>query len=118
MINEPDPWINLAVTKKSPALVVDDGSSRRCALLGDRLAAMAVESGWAGVVVNGCIRDSAVIAHIDLGVLALGTQPRKSEKHGAGRRDVPVIFSGVTFRPGAYLYADPDGVLISDRPLL
>lgn len=99
-------------------LVVDGGGSRRSALLGDRLAALAVESGWAGVVVHGCVRDSAVIARIDLGVLALCTHPRKSGKQGVGERDVPVTFLGVTFRPGEHLYADADGIVLSAAPLL
>lgn len=99
-------------------LVVDGGGSLRCALLGDRLAALAVENGWSGVLVHGCIRDSAAIATMDLGVKALGTHPRRTEKRGAGERDVPVRFAGATFRPGAWLYADSDGVLVSDLPLV
>ena len=94
-------------------LVVDAGGSRRCAMLGDLLAAKAVENGWAGVLMNGMIRDSADIARMDLGVKALGTHPLKSVKKGVGERDVEVRFSGVRFVPGAYLYADEDGVICS-----
>ena len=94
-------------------LVVDAGGSRRCAMLGDLLAAKAVENGWAGVLMNGLIRDSADIARMDLGVKALGTHPLKSVKKGVGERDVEVRFSGVRFVPGAYLYADEDGVICS-----
>ena len=66
----------------------------------------------------GCIRDSADIAGMDVGVKALATHPRKSEKRGEGRRDLPVRFAGVEFRPGEWLYADADGVIVSPRSLL
>jgi len=94
-------------------LVIDGGESMRCALVGDRLAQLANTNRWAGIIVSGCIRDAAVIAGIDIGVKALGTNPRKSVKRNSGERDVPVIFSGVTFTPGEYVYADEDGILIS-----
>lgn len=99
-------------------LVVDGGGSLRCALLGDKLAALAVENGWAGVVVFGCIRDSVEIGGMDLGVKALDTTPRKSTKRGQGLADVTVEFGSVSFTPGHYLYADPDGVLVAPRDLL
>jgi regulator of ribonuclease activity A len=98
-------------------LVVDGGGSLACALLGDQLAQLAVRNGWAGVVVYGCIRDSAAIGQMPLGVLALATMPRKSEKRGPGQHDLPVRFAGVTFTPGDYLYADEDGVVLADKPL-
>ena len=82
-------------------------------MLGDLLAAKAVENGWAGVLMNGLIRDSADIARMDLGVKVLGTHPLKSVKKGVGERDVEVRFSGVRFVPGAYLYVDEDGVICS-----
>jgi regulator of ribonuclease activity A len=99
-------------------LVVDGGGSLACALLGDQLAQLAVANGWAGVVVHGCIRDRAAIGAMPLGVLALATLPRKSEKRGPGRHDVPVHFAGVTFTPGHYLYADADGVIVAAVPLV
>lgn len=99
-------------------LVVDGGGSTRCALLGDQLAELAEENGWAGVVVNGCIRDSAAINDIGIGVKALGVHPLKTVKHNTGERNVPVRFAGVTFRPGYYLYADEDGLIVSEKPLL
>ena len=99
-------------------LVVDAGGSKRCAMLGDILAAMAVDNGWAGVVMYGLIRDSADIAQMDLGVKALGTFPMKSEKKNIGDVDVPVHFHGVDINPGDYLYADHDGILLSSEPLL
>ena len=98
-------------------LVVDGGGSRRRALLGDKLGEAAVRNGWAGVIVHGCIRDSAELGRIDLGLLALGTMPLRSDKRGEGERDVPVRFAGVTFRPGAFVYVDEDGVIVGDGPL-
>lgn len=99
-------------------LVVDGGGSTRCALLGDRLAAMAHENGWSGVVVYGCIRDSAEVATLPLGVRALHAVPRRSGKEGSGERGVTVEFAGVSFSPGEYLYADADGVVVAGRDLL
>ena len=97
-------------------LVVDGGASMHCALLGDMLAEMAATNGWSGIIVNGCIRDSAVIADIDIGVRALDTHPRKSVKRGAGERDVAVRFSDLDFVPGEFVYADEDGVLVTAQP--
>lgn len=99
-------------------LVVDAGGSLRCAMLGDLLAAKAVQNGWAGVLMYGLIRDAAEIGRMDLGVKALGTLPLKSEKRGVGLRDVEVRFAGVEFRPGAWLYADDDGVIVSPQQLV
>jgi len=99
-------------------LVVDAGGSRRCAMLGDLLAAKAAARGWSGVLMYGLIRDSADIGGMDLGVRALGTHPLKSVKKGVGERDVVVRFAGVTFVPGEYLYADEDGIVCSDAALL
>ncbi|MGD9386666.1 MAG: ribonuclease E activity regulator RraA [Gammaproteobacteria bacterium] len=98
-------------------LVVDGGGSMRRALLGDMLAEMAVKNGWQGLVINGCIRDSAAINELELGVRALGTIPLKTHKRGEGQRDVSLSFAGVTFRPGEHLYADADGVVVAARPL-
>ena len=99
-------------------LVVDGGGSVRCALLGDRLADLALRNGWSGIVVNGCIRDSAAIAKIGIGVKALALNPLKSAKRGLGEHDVPVRFAGVYFMSGEYVYADEDGLLVSKKPLL
>jgi regulator of ribonuclease activity A len=93
-------------------LVVDGDGSYGTALMGDMIAQSAVDSGWAGVVINGCVRDSVALLGMPLGVKALGTNPRKSAKEGAGEADVVVEFGGVTFRPGALLHADEDGVLV------
>ncbi len=98
-------------------LVIDGGGSLRCALVGDQLAMLAKRNGWNGIVVNGCIRDSVEIGRMDIGVKALNTNPRKSVKKGAGDRDIPVVFAGVAFRPGDFVYADEDGLLVCARRL-
>ena len=108
----------LAVPGQGAMLVIDGGGSLRRALLGDNLAELAVKNGWAGVVVYGCIRDSAAIGRLPLGVWALATHPMKTVKRGEGQRDVPVSFGGVTFAPGMFAYADEDGVIVSDAPLV
>ena len=98
-------------------LVVDgDGATDR-AMLGDRLAAMAVDNGWSGIILNAVIRDSGEINAMPIGVRALGTSPLKSACDGAGEIDVAVQFAGVTFRPGDYAYADEDGILVSRSAL-
>lgn len=99
-------------------LVIDGGGSKRCALVGDQLAQLGVKNGWAGIVVYGCIRDSAAMADMDLGLRALDTHPLKSIKKGAGEADIAVTFGGVTFGPGEYLYADEDGIVVAPTPLL
>ena len=93
-------------------LVVDGGGSLERALMGDMIAQIAAGNGWAGVVINGAIRDRVAISNISLGVKALGTNPRKSTKLGEGETDVVLAFGGVTFRPGAKLFSDEDGVLV------
>jgi regulator of ribonuclease activity A len=98
-------------------LVVDGGGSRRRALLGGNLGVAAVRNGWAGVILHGCIRDSAELAPLPLGIRALGTMPLRSDKRGEGERDVPVRFAGVSFRPGDWVYADEDGVVVAHGPL-
>ena len=98
-------------------LVVDGEASMRCALLGDRLAALAARNGWHGVVVNGCVRDADELGRTEVGVKALATTPRKSVKEGRGERDVPLTFGGATFRPGEYLYADADGIVLATTAL-
>ncbi len=98
-------------------LVVDAGGSKRCAMLGDRLAQKAVDNNWAGVLIFGCVRDSADIGAMSLGVLALATNPRKSIKQGVGETGLVIRFADVTFHPGAWLYADEDGVVVSAEQL-
>jgi regulator of ribonuclease activity A len=98
-------------------LVVDGGGSLHTALVGDLIAGMAQANGWAGVVINGAVRDVTELRRIAIGIKALGSNPRKSGKTGAGQADVTVSFGGVAFRPGAHLYSDEDGIVVSDRAL-
>lgn len=98
-------------------LVVDGGGALGSALLGDKLADLGRQNGWAGAIINGAVRDVLVLAKVDFGVAALGSNPRKSAKLGAGRIDVPVTFGAATFTPGHWVYCDADGVLISARRL-
>jgi regulator of ribonuclease activity A len=99
-------------------LVVDGGGSARCALVGGNLGLLAVKNNWAGIVVNGYVRDSAELGAQQVGIKALGTHPRKSEKglHSA-QADRAVSFAGVTFRPGAWLYADADGIVVAEQAI-
>jgi len=98
-------------------MVVDGGGSRRTALLGDMLADKAASNGWEGIIIFGCIRDVDEIGSIHLGVQALATHPRKTEKRGHGDLNVPVSFGGLTFRPGQHVYADNNGVILSEKEL-
>jgi regulator of ribonuclease activity A len=93
-------------------LVVDGGGSVRRALMGDMIAEIAASNGWAGVVIHGAVRDRVALAGIELGVKAIGSNPRKSTKLGHGVVDEIVEFGGVTFRPGATLFSDEDGILV------
>jgi regulator of ribonuclease activity A len=94
-------------------LVVDGGGSLRSALMGDMIAEAAVANGWSGAVIFGAVRDTRALGGLDLGVKALGSNPRKSLKDGAGRLDVPVTFGDVAFVPGEWLYSDEDGVVVN-----
>ena len=94
-------------------LAVDNDGSMQCALLGDMLAAAAQENGWQGVVINGCIRDSADIAGMDIGVKALGCIPARGNRADQGELDVELSFMGGVFRAGEFLYSDEDGILLS-----
>lgn len=102
----------LATPGEGAVLVIDGRGSLESALMGDLIAASAVENGWAGVVIHGAIRDRTALRELDLGIKALGSNPRKSAKAGVGEQDVPVEFGGVTFTPGNTLWADEDGILI------
>lgn len=102
----------LATPGDGAVLVVDGGGSLESALVGDLIAASAVENGWAGLIVFGAIRDRAAIGELPIGVKALGSNPRKSVKAGIGEVDVPVTVAGVAFVPGRHVWADADGVLV------
>jgi regulator of ribonuclease activity A len=98
-------------------LVVDGGGSLHTALVGDVVAGLAKGNGWAGLVVHGAVRDTVALATLDIGVKALGSNPRKSAKEGAGEVDVAIAFGGVRFEPGAYLYSDEDGIVVAATAL-
>lgn len=98
-------------------LIVDGGGSLAAALVGDMLAEKGRKSGWSGVVIFGAVRDTPVLAGMDFGVKALGTNPRRGTKLGAGATDVPVTFGGVTFTPGQWVYSDDDGILVAPQAL-
>ena len=102
---------------RGKVMVVDGGGSLRRALLGDMLAEKAAKNGWEGIIVYGCIRDVDVIGQTDLGVQALATHPMKTDKRGIGDLNVPVTFGGVTFKPGEYVYADNNGIVVSPTAL-
>lgn len=99
-------------------LVVDGGGSMRCALLGDNVAALIEKNNWNGVLIYGCIRDSEDINEMDVAVRALGTHPFKSIKKGQGDENISVHFAGIVFKPGQYLYADADGIMIAENKLV
>lgn len=109
-------------TLETPAngqvLVVDGGGSLRCALVGGNLGALAQNNGWAGIIVNGCVRDTEEINACDVGILALATHPQRSARKGVGERDVVISVAGVTVRPGQWIYADADGVLVAAKKLV
>jgi regulator of ribonuclease activity A len=107
----------MADGSEGEVLVIDGGGSLRTALMGDQIAGSGSANGWAGAIVFGAIRDSVAIDALDFHVKALGTNPRKSSKTGAGERDVVVEFGGVRFVPGWYLYSDADGVVVLAEPL-
>ncbi|CAA2997530.1 4-hydroxy-4-methyl-2-oxoglutarate aldolase 3 [Olea europaea subsp. europaea] len=98
-------------------LVIDGGSSTRCALVGGNLGQLAQNNGWAGIVVNGCIRDVDEINSCDIGVRALASHPQKSNKKGNGEKHVLIHVAGILIRDGEWLYADSDGILISKAEL-
>lgn len=98
-------------------LVIDGGGSMRCALVGGNLGQLAQNMGWAGIVVNGCIRDVDEINGCDVGVRALASHPQKSNKKGLGEKHVPINIAGTMIHDGEWLYADSDGILISKGEL-
>lgn len=103
----------LSTPGQGAVLVVDGQGSLETALLGDMIAQIASENHWAGVVINGAVRDRSVLADMPLGIKALGSNPRKSTKTGEGEVDVDVTFAGTTFTPGATIYCDDDGILVT-----
>jgi len=106
----------LGTPGEGAVLVVDGGGSLESALVGDLIAGLGVENGWAGIIVHGVIRDRVELGNLPIGVKALGSNPRKSSKEGTGEADVPVTFGGVTFVPGHTVWSDEDGI-VTDSPL-
>ncbi|KAM9983661.1 hypothetical protein ACTFIY_000373 [Dictyostelium cf. discoideum] len=109
---------NVAKDGKGKVLVVDGGGSLKKALLGDLLAEKASLNEWEGIIIYGCIRDVDEIALTDLGVQALNSVPMKTEKLGLGDVDISITFGGVTFIPGEFVYADNNGIIVSQTNLL
>ncbi|HJM71802.1 MAG TPA: ribonuclease E activity regulator RraA, partial [Gammaproteobacteria bacterium] len=107
----------LSKPSESGVLIVDGESSNNCALLGDLLAQMAKDNGWAGIIINGYVRDIEILRAIDIGVMALGACPRKSEKRDQGMRNLNIEIDDVIIKPGYWCYADENGVLISKPKL-
>jgi regulator of ribonuclease activity A len=103
---------------RNRVLVVDGGGSLRCALVGGMLGALAEKNNWAGIIVNGCVRDSFELDVCDTGVCALATHPRKSHKKGEGDSNIRVVIAGVAVNPGDWIYVDPDGILVSTQKLV
>jgi regulator of ribonuclease activity A len=111
-------WIDTPQGRVGKVLVVDGGASLRRALLGGNLGAAAARNGWAGVLIDGCVRDTAELATHAVGIRALGAMPLPTEKRNQGQTDVPVQVQGVWVRPGDWLYADEDGVVVSGKALV
>lgn len=107
----------LQTVAKGTVLVVGGEGSTKCALLGDNLANIAQERGLAGIIVHGCVRDSAELRNIDIGILAIGTLPKRSVKEGKGEREVPLYFGDIRWVPNQYVYVDEDGVIVSEEPI-
>lgn len=104
-------------TGSGHVLVIDGGGSLRCALVGGNLGVLAEKNGWAGIIVNGCIRDSEEINTCNIGVRALATHPQRSVRKGAGDSNIPVSIAGIAVNPGDWIYADADGVLVAREKL-
>lgn len=107
----------VATNGAGKVMVVDGGGSMRRAMLGDMLAEQAAKNGWAGIIIYGCVRDVDVLIQTALGIQALGSHPMKTDKRGIGEQNVPVTFGGVTFRPGEFVYADNNGIIVSAKAL-
>jgi regulator of ribonuclease activity A len=95
-------------------LVIDGDGSLHAALVGDAIAGIGIDNGWVGLIINGAVRDSSTLRTLDIGIKALGTNPRKSTKTGSGQRDVTVEFGGVVFTPGEIAHSDDDGIVVVD----
>ncbi len=108
----------LATDGTGKVLAIDGGASMRCALLGDLIGASAVKNHWSGVIVYGCVRDVDALATLDLGVQALASIPQKSDRQGLGEVNVTLNFAGLMIESGMFVYADNNGILVSDVSLI
>lgn len=99
-------------------LVVDGIGSLRVALVGDQLGALAIDNGWSGIVVHGCVRDIELLARMPVGIMALAAVPSRGRRQGQGQADVPLRFGQAMFTPGHWLYADADGIVLCERKLV
>jgi regulator of ribonuclease activity A len=111
-------WRETPQGRVAQVLVVDGGGSLRKALLGGNLGAAAARNGWAGVVIDGCVRDTAELAQQAVGIRALAAIPMPTEKRNQGQSEVAVQIQGVWVRSGDWLYADEDGIVVAARALL
>ena len=98
-------------------MFIDGAKSKNVALLGDNLVKLAIENNWSGIIVNGRIRDAEIISQLDVAIFALGTCPRKSSKKNQGKKNIELLIDGLTIKPGDWVYADINGILISDSEL-
>jgi regulator of ribonuclease activity A len=108
----------LETKSEGEVLVVDGAGYLGSALIGDQIATLALNNGWAGVVIFGALRDAVAIDDMPVGIKALGTNPKKSGKRGIGETNVPITFGNATFRPGDWLFSDPDGIIVAQEDLL
>ena len=111
-------WVDTPKGPVAQVLVVEGGASLRKALLGGNLSAAAARNGWAGVVIDGCVRDTAELATQAVGIRALAAMPMPTEKRNQGQAGVAVQVQGVWVRPGDWLYADEDGIVVSATALV
>lgn len=113
---EDNSWVRTLLEEKGEGrvLVIDGGGSMRCALVGGNLGVLAHKNGWSGILVYGCVRDTAELRLAQVGVKALGVHPQKSLKQNMGQRDLVLDFAGTRIKPGDFIYADEDGILVSD----
>jgi len=117
---EDNTWVRTLLDEpgQGRVLVIDGGGSTRCALVGGNLGVLAEKNGWAGILVNGCVRDTLELAACKVGIRALAVHPQKSVKRNVGERDLVIDLAGTTVKPGDMIYVDEDGVLISDQALI
>lgn len=116
---EDNTWVRTLLDEpgQGRVLVIDGGGSTRCALVGGNLGVLAEKNNWAGIVVFGCVRDTLELAQSKVGIRALATHPQKSVKRNVGERDLVIEIAGTVVKPGDMIYADEDGVIVSDKPL-